>query len=157
MNIKKYICMLLAIIIMMFPTISVSAIETNSTQQVQLSYTYEGNYMIYIPMEVNVGNSISVSAGEVNILDNKKIVVSVGNFDSDSRIVLTNNDTGDTVYTILKDTSYNQITTDNNIIGEFTNDEYLAKNIYTEVYFTDLVKAGTYTGYMDFYIEVTDK
>lgn len=157
MNIKKSICMLLAIIIMMFSTISVSAIETNSTQQVQLSYTYEGNYMIYIPMEVNVGNSISVSAGEVNILDNKKIVVSVGNFDSDSRIVLTNNDTGDTVYTILKDTSYNQITTDNNIIGEFTNDEYSGKNIYTEVYFTDSVKVGTYTGYMDFYIEVTDK
>lgn len=157
MNIKKYICMLLAIIIMMFSTISVSAIETNSTQQVQLSYTYEGNYMIYIPMEVNVGNSISVSAGEVNILDNKKIVVSVGNFDSDSRIVLTNNDTGDTVYTVLKDTNYNQITMDNNVIGEFTNDEHSSKNIYTEVYFTDSVKAGTYTGYMDFYIEVTDK
>jgi hypothetical protein len=26
-----------------------------------------------------------------------------------------------------------------------------------EVYFTDSVKAGTYTGYIDFYIEVTDK
>lgn len=157
MNTKKFICMLLATIIMMFSTISVSAIETNSTQQVQLSYIYEGNYMIYIPMEVNVGNSISVSAGEVNILDNKKIVVSVGNFDSDSRIVLTNNDTGDNVYTVLKDTNYNQITMDNNVIGEFTNDEHSGKNIYTEVYFTDSVKAGTYTGYMDFYIEVTNK
>ena len=46
---------------------------------------------------------------------------------------------------------------DNNIIGEFTNDEHSGKNIYTEVYVTDSVKAGTYTGYMDFYIEVIDK
>lgn len=149
--------MLLATIIIIFSTTSVSAIETNYSQQTQLSYTYEGDYMIYIPMEVNVGNSISVSAGDVNILDNKKIVVSVGNFDSDSKIVLTNNDTGDNVYTLLKDTNYNQITMDNNIIGEFTNDEHSGKNIYTEVYFTDSVKAGTYTGYMDFYIEVTGK
>ena len=70
---------------------------------------------------------------------------------------MTNNDIGDNVYTILKDTNYNQITMDNNIIGEFTNYEHSGKNIYTEVYFTDSVKVGTYTGYMDFYNEVTDK
>lgn len=154
---KKIISLILATIIMVFSTVTVSAIETNHSQQTQLSYTYEGDYMIYIPMEINVGENISVMVDNVNILSDKKIVVSVGNFDYDSRIVLTNNDTGDTVYTILKDTNYNQITMDNNVIGEFTNDEHSGKNIYTEVYFTDSVKAGTYTGYMDFYIEVTDK
>ena len=44
--------MLLATIIIIFSTTSVSAIETNYSQQTQLSYTYEGDYMIYIPMEV---------------------------------------------------------------------------------------------------------
>lgn len=72
----------------------------------------------------------------------------------DIKIVLQNNELEQTI-NLAK--NYNQIIMDNNVIGEFTNDEHSNKNIYTEVYFTDSVKAGTYTGYMDFYIEVTDK
>lgn len=154
---RKFICGILVTIIMMCSTTPVAAIETCWGQQVQISYTYEGNYMIYIPMEANVGDNISVMADEINILDNKKIKVSVGNFDYDSRIVLQNANSESTLYAIIKDTNGNQITMDNNVIGEFDNTERTSKSIYTEVYYDSMAKAGTYTGYIDFYVEVIEK
>ena len=45
---KKIISLILATISMVFSTVTVSAIETNYSQQTQLSYTYEGDYVIYI-------------------------------------------------------------------------------------------------------------
>lgn len=86
-----------------------------------------------------------------------KIIVAIGNLDCDNRIVLSNENNEDKVYAILKYTDGNQITTNNTIIGEFTNDSHSYKNINTEIYYDSMVKAGTYTGYVDFYIEVTDK
>lgn len=77
---------------MIFSTIFVYVIEKFYTTGSDF-FVYEGNYVVFLFL---------LSAGDVNILDNKKIVVSVGNFDSDSRIVLINNDTGDNVYTLLK-------------------------------------------------------
>ena len=100
---KKIISLILATISMVFSTVTVSAIETNYSQQTQLSYTYEGDYMIYIPMEIDVGENISVMVDNVNILSSKKIVVSVGNFDYDNRIVLTNSNCESYAYAILKD------------------------------------------------------
>ena len=141
---------------MVCSTITVSAIEINSYQQTQLSYTYEGNYMIYIPMNIDVGESISVMAEEVNIMNDKKIVVSVGNFDYDDRIVLTNSDCEYYAFAILKDENGNQITSSNNIIGEFTNDNHSGKNISTEVYHEGMLTAGTYTGWVDFNIELVN-
>ena len=153
---KKIISLILATIIMVFSTVTVSAIETNYSHQTQLSYTYEGDYMIYIPMEINVGENISVMVDDVNILNNKKIVVSVGNFDYDNRIVLTNSNCESYAYAILKDANGNQITTSKNIIGEFTNDNHLGKEISTEVCYENTLTAGTYTGWVDFYIELTN-
>lgn len=57
----------------------------------------------------------------------------------------------------MKDSDGNQITIDNNVIGEFTNENHLGKNVYTEICYDNTIKAGTYTGYVDFYIEVKDK
>ena len=153
---KKIISLILATISMVFSTVTVSAIETNYSQQTQLSYTYEGDYMIYIPMEINVGENISVMVDNVNILNDKKIVVSVSNFDYDNRIVLTNSDCEHYAYAILKDDNGNQITASNNIIGEFTNDNHLGKNISTEVYHESMLTAGTYTGWVDFNIELVN-
>ena len=87
----------------------------------------------------------------------KKIMVSVGNFDYDSRIILQNANSESTLYAIIKDTNGNQITIDNNVIGEFDNTEWTSKSIYTEVYYDSMAKAGTYTGYIDFYVEVIEK
>lgn len=153
---KKIISLILATISMVFSNVTVSAIETNYSQQTQLSYTYEGDYMIYIPMEIDVGENISVMVDNVNILSSKKIVVSVGNFDYDNRIVLTNSNCESYAYAILKDTNGNQITTSNNIIGEFTNDSHSGKEISTEVCCENTLTAGTYTGWVDFYIELTN-
>ena len=154
---KRIISGLLIVTMCILSTISASAIENNYFQQTQISYTYEGNYMIYIPMEVNVGENISIMADEINILNNKKIIVAIGNLDCDNRIVLSNENNEDKVYVILKDTDGHQITTNNTIIGEFANDSYSYKNINTEICYDSMVKAGTYTGYVDFYIEVADK
>ena len=44
---RKFICGILVTIIMMCSTTPVAAIETCWGQQVQLSYTYDGNYMVY--------------------------------------------------------------------------------------------------------------
>ena len=107
-------------------------------------------------METNVDKNIPVMVDNVNILSDKKIVVSVGNFDYDSRIVLTNSNCENYAYAILKDTNGNQIITSNNIIGEFTNDNHLGKEISTEVYHVDTLTVGTYTGWVNFYIELTN-
>ena len=85
-----------------------------------------------------------------------KIIVAIGNLDCDNKILLSNENNEDKVYVILKYTDGNQITTNNTIIGEFTNDSHSYKNINTEICYDSMVKAGTYTGWVDFYIELTN-
>lgn len=154
---KKIICLILTVVICLFTSITVSALEETAMQNTQISYTVQGNYMIYMPMQVNVGEPIYVMVDQVNILDTKKIKVSVGNLDDDGTLKLRNENTDNIISVTLKNNDGEQYTRENCLVGEFDNENHNGCTIYSTVNYDYMTKAGVYTGYLDFYIEVVNK
>ena len=152
---KKIIAIVLSIFMIMATSTVVYAENTPYYQATQMSYEVPGSFMAMIPMEINAGDSVSISVQDVNIADDSQIAVSICYLYEDNEIRLTNNNGTDYVYVRAFDENGNQFTAGNSLIGMFTtsNQHY---TVNTEVQSTDGVKAGMYTGYMSFEFEIVD-
>lgn len=152
---KKITAIVLSIFMIMATSTVVYAENTPYYQATQMSYEVPGSFMAMIPMEINAGDSVSISVQDVNIAENSQIAVSLCYLDENNEIRLANNDGTDYVYVKAFDASGNQLTTSNNLIGIFTTSNQ-CYTVNTEVQSTDGAKAGVYTGYMSFEFEIID-
>ena len=143
---KKYICFILAVVMMTIMPTAVCA-ETQSTT---INYTFEGGYMIYIPTEINAGESVEIRCENVNIQSDKQISVSFSNLIGDGYVELSNSNSSDIVKVYFEN--------DNGIkyqpgstIGYFTNESQgTSYSFRTYVDCGESVMAGDYTGLVEF-------
>lgn len=153
----KKIIAVLSVICMLLCGGVVLAEEPQSCQNSQLEYTYEGTYYVNIPQEIKVGNTFEITAN-LNIMDDKEVTVSFGEFEHRDRIKLVNsvsNDTVDVQFTKPDGTVYYN---DDNVIATFNNDtQYMSYAVGTIVEYDNGIKAGSYIGNVDFLISCHDK
>lgn len=129
--------------------------DNNYTQSATLNYTVEGSYMIYIPMEITVGTSAEIRAEEINIPDNKKIVISFSNLIGDGYVELTNEYSDDIVKVYFETDSgikYQPYSTICKITSSSQGSSYNFRT-YAE---HESVRAGEYYGYVEFLIDYLD-
>ena len=95
---KKIIAIVLSVFMIMTTSTVVFAENTPYYQATQMSYEVPGSFIAMIPMEINAGDSVSISVQDVNIAENSQIAVSICYLDENNEIRLANNDGTDYVY-----------------------------------------------------------
>jgi hypothetical protein len=146
-------------IVLCLCSVAANASDMDYTQYTSMSYEVQGNFMVYIPSEISAGNPIVVSAGEMNIPENKAVAIRIGGLDMSNAIHLTNGITSDVVDVFFKRSNGTRYAYDDNLIGMFeAGSEGSSYEVETEVdYAAGVIKAGTYTGIVEFLISYIDK
>ena len=157
---RKFLYSFVALLTMIFVIsmpIGVTAEELmDSMQSSQITYTVQGNYMVYIPMEIVVGNTVTITA-ETNIPDNKMITVSFESLETGDVITLYDESGENSVKVHFTKPDGTAFTTSDRLIGTFLNNSTgisYSFNSYAEESVT--LKAGQYTGNVNFYIGYVD-
>ena len=152
---RKFITIVLSVIILMTTSTVVFAETLPYYQATQMSYEVPGSFTAVIPMEINAGDSVSISVRDVNLTEGSQIATSICYLDENDEIKLTNDDETDYIAVRVFDKNGNQYTRGCNLVGMFTADNQVY-TVSTEVQTTDGAKAGVYTGYMCFEFEIID-
>lgn len=152
---KKLTSIILSILMIMTTSTVAFAANTPYYQATQMTYEVPSSFTAMIPMEMNAGESVSVSVTDVNLAEGSQILTSICYLDEDDEIKLRNNNDSDRISVKVYDNNGNQYTRGNNFVGVFTNNNQ-SYSVRTEVQSTDGAKAGVYTGYMSFEFEIVD-
>lgn len=155
---RKFLAIFMAVVLVFCMAGVIGASELDQTATSYISYDVPGNFMIYVPMQINVGETTQIYAEEMNIPDGKMVEVSFAYFPFDDQIHLTNPNTEDFVSVYFKDASGATYSNSSSLIGTFDNTTADAVYSFTSdaSYLTATTKAGTYTGSVDFYIAYVD-
>lgn len=155
---KKILAILIAVLMVWGSVFVVGASELDVTQSADIMYEVPGSFYINIPMQINVGEQVVVTAGSLNIPDYKCVKVSFANLNGNNGIALTNGVNDDYLTVRFQRLNGEPFTQSDNIIGTFRTDnpgmEYRFES--TVEYVPGTVSAGMYNGTVDFYIEYTD-
>lgn len=152
---KKIVTIILSVFMIMATSTVVFAENMPYYQATQMTYEVPGSFTAMIPMEMNAGESVSISVADVNLAEGSQILATICYLDEDDEIKLSNNDDSDRISVKVYDKDGNQYTRGNNFVGAFTNSNQ-SYSVRTEVQSTDGAKAGVYTGYMSFEFEIVD-
>lgn len=150
---KKITAMILSVFMIMATSTVVFAESTPYYQATQMTYEVPSSFTAMIPMEMNAGESVSISVTDVNLADGSKILATICYLDEDDEIKLRNNDESDQISVKVYDKNGNQYTRGNNFVGVFA-DNNQSYSVRTEVQYANDAKAGLYTGYMCFEFEI---
>lgn len=157
---KKFLALMLTLIIatLMPCTVFAEDYDMSYMQNSTLKYTAQGNFMIYIPMEITVGETVEIRAEEINIPQNKQIRVSFGGLNSNNAIEIYNESSPTDKLTVkFRNSNGEDILYSDLMLGKFTADSS-GSTISFSSYVTDdaMAKAGDYTGNLEFYIGYED-
>lgn len=153
---KKVLIFILSILMVTGLCCTASASELDYVQSAELSYTVDGNFMVYIPMNINVGETVQISA-DVNIPDNKLVSVRFDVLNSDGTVTLTNENGVDTILVYFTRDDGTQIMNNDRLIGTFGNySEGVTYTFSSTAIVESTAKAGTYTGNVNFCIGYID-
>lgn len=157
---RKIVAVILAALFtLLFPTVVFAEdADLSFDQTSNVTFDVEGRFMVYIPMEIVVGETVQIRADEINIPDNKQIQILFDGFNSSDNIQLTNGMSDDIVEVYFTKPNGDKYTNSDRVIGVFNSEsqgeffEFSSYAMYNEVD----AKAGTYSGTVRFYINYTD-
>lgn len=159
---KKFIAMVTAFAIAAYLPVCAfaSVMENESYQSAMVSYDVPGSYMVYIPMDIVVGDRISLFANELNILDSKAVEVRFSGLNDNGSVTLYNEiDSNSSIEVFFHHgTDGRQVTNSDSVIGMFTMDDPSHPiEFFSSVDVQSGTKAGHYTGNVNFVISYVDK
>lgn len=153
----SFVAMLTMIFVISMPIGVIADEVMDSWQTSEISYTVQGSYTIFIPMEISVGDTVDIYADQVNIPDGKMVTVSFESFETDNIITLTNPNSNDTVRVHFTKPDGTAFSIDDRLIGTFDNSSQGTSYSFSSYADYDTTtKAGTYTGNVNFYIGYVD-
>lgn len=128
-----------------------------------LTYREQSTYCILIPAYIDMNDSYTFSAENINITDDEMIVVTVSNVDDNNRILFTH-ESGE--YTLTKDIEWVAISDTvptalpPNCVGVFVGDDRTSAiefRLSQESYDCTRTKAGMYSAVVEFSVSLTSK
>lgn len=157
-SIKALLAVLLSIILIFGIATAVNADTEDYTQESSVRYEIAGNFLIYIPMEIVVGDTAQISAVELDIPSNKAVQVTFDDFEYHDYVLLTQAATGETVECRFYDPNSGEIySNSNNTIGLFRSGaEGTSYDFVAAVEKLNGQSSGTYTGSVNFVISYID-
>ncbi len=157
---KKIIAIIMVFAMALCLPVCAFAAELEDTyQSTMISYDVAGEYTICIPMEIVVGDRISIYAEELNIPQDKAIAVKFDDLSETGSIMLTNQyDPNATIEVFMHHGTDGRVASCyDNVIGQFVMNETCEVEFFTSVGDTAGVKAGHYIGNVNFIISYIDR
>ena len=153
---KKITSIIIAAIIILVASV-VPAFAAEQDIQSTLTYEVPEDFLLSIPLEIEVGNTLQISLEQTNIKENKAINITIEGLDTDGYIQL--NNTQYPEYSITaRAYGYggNMLNSENNLVGSLPVSEvgnFIEMTSYVDGFNQLETAAGTYTGTINFRAE----
>ena len=153
-NLKKSLCAIILSVCIFFSSCTNTMVYAAEPQMTTSTITYQADdqFCVYIPETIVVGESVQISAMDINIDPSKSVYVSFSGFELSGGITIYNiHDSQSTLTVFFTDELGNLYDTNNRIIGSFSNESegtLLSFTSYVDA--TSSTIAGEYTGLVSF-------
>ena len=150
---KKIISIMMVLVMVLSMGTMAFAINEEEYYTSSIDYNLDGYYIVSIPSEIHVGERTWVMADDINITEGSTLMIEVANLDPYGYIQLTSADTSDILNVRFRNALDDYATQELPWVGSFTSASTGTSFFFVpEPVDSDYVKAGYYTGSVDFRI-----